>query len=539
MPFGLTNASAAFIDLMNRVFSPYLDKFLVVFIDDILVYSKTKEEHEDHLRIVLQTLREHQLYAKLSKCEFWLQKVAFLGHIISKEGVAMHTTKIEAVSRWVAPKNVTEIRSFLGLAGYYRLFVKDFSKIARPLTSLMKKESRFKWDESCETAFLTLKERQTTAPLLALPEGNENFEVYTDDSKNGLGCVLMQNGRVIAYASRQLKTHEENYPTHDLELGVVVFALKIWRHYLYGTTFKVFSDHKRKANVVADALSRKSVHSLCTALSMIRLKEEVKEMGIKVIRKRESIGDLTPEPGFYEEIRERQASDVKIQEWKGLLEKGEPSRFELHKDGSLIFKGRWCIPCDEEFKKKIMNEAHNTLYHTSIGMAPFEALYGRKCESPICWDDSTKAVILGPQMIQDIVDQVHIIREKMRAAQDRKKSYADLRRSDNEFGVGDKVLLKVSPMRGVMRFGKREKLSQKFIGPYEILDRVGEVAYRLALPPALDRVHNVFHVSQLRKYESDPSHVLEVEMIELDNALTYVETPKEILDRKVKKNKTR
>ncbi|XP_074291591.1 putative mitochondrial protein AtMg00860 [Silene latifolia] len=201
MPFGLTNAPAAFMDLMNRVFSPYLDKFIVVFIDDILVYSKTKEEHEKHLRIVLQTLREHQLYAKLSKCEFWLEKVDFLGHIILKGGVVMDPTKIEAVSKWVAPKNVAEIRSFLGLTGYYRRFVKDFSKIARPLTSLMRKDSRFKWDGSCEMAFLTLKERLTTAPVLALSEGSENFEVYTDASKNGLGCVLMQNGRVIAYAS--------------------------------------------------------------------------------------------------------------------------------------------------------------------------------------------------------------------------------------------------------------------------------------------------------------------------------------------------
>ncbi|XP_074292294.1 uncharacterized protein LOC141619169 [Silene latifolia] len=170
-------------------------------------------------------------------------------------------------------------------------------------------------------------------------------------------------------------------------------------------------------------------------------------------------------------------------------------------------------------------------------MAPFEALYGRKCRSPICWDDSTEAVLLGPQMIQDMVDKVRVIREKIRAAQDRQKSYADLRRRDIEIAVGDKVLLKVSPMRGVMRFGKRVKLSKTFIGPYEILVTVGEVTKRLALPPALDRVHNVFHVSELRKYISDPSHVLEAEMIELDDALTYVETPKEILDRKVRKTR--
>jgi len=181
---------------------------------------------------VLETLKRHKLYAKLSKCEFWLEKIAFLGHIISREGVSVDPSKIEAVSKWSPPKNVTEIRSFLGLAGYYIRFVKDFSKITKPLTTLTRKENRFKWDESCDTAFQTLKERLTTAPVLALSRGSDNFEVYTDASKNGYGCVLMQEGRVIAYASRQLKPFEDNYPIHDLELGAIVFALKNWRHYL-------------------------------------------------------------------------------------------------------------------------------------------------------------------------------------------------------------------------------------------------------------------------------------------------------------------
>ncbi|XP_074288330.1 uncharacterized protein LOC141613488 [Silene latifolia] len=162
-------------------------------------------------------------------------------------------------------------------------------------------------------------------------------------------------------------------------------------------------------------------------------------------------------------------------------------------------------------------------------MTPFEALYGRKCRSTVYWDDRADAAMLGPEMIHEIVEQVHIIRQKMRAAQDRQKSYTDLKRNDIEFVVGDKMLLKVSPMRGVVRFGNKGKLSLKHIGPYEILDRVGEVAYRLALPPALDRVHNIFHVSQLRKYVSDPTHVLEPEHIEIDEQLSYVKEPKEIL----------
>ena len=227
MPFGMTNAPAAFMDLMNRVFQSYLDDFIVVFIDDILIYSKDREEHENHLRTTLQILREKKLYAKLSKCEFWLDSVAFLGHVINKDGVSVDPQKIEAVVDWPRPTNVTEVRSFLGLAGYYRRFVKDFSKLAMPLTQLTQKNVPFDWNEQREAAFQELKTRLVTAPILTLPNGTDGFQVYSDASYKGLGCVLMQNGRVIAYASRQLRPHEKNYPTHDLVLAVVVFALKI------------------------------------------------------------------------------------------------------------------------------------------------------------------------------------------------------------------------------------------------------------------------------------------------------------------------
>ncbi|XP_074299612.1 uncharacterized protein LOC141630751 [Silene latifolia] len=310
------------------------------------------------------------------------------------------------------------------------------------------------------------------------------------------------NGKVIAYASRQLKQYEENYPTHDLELGAVVFALQLWRRYLYGATFKVFSDHKSlkyiytkkelnmrqrrwieligdydmeiiyhegKANMVADALSRKSVHALCTAMSRMRLREEMEKMGISMIRKGDTIGYLTIEPELYEEIRKKQEEDARVARWEEAvgeaMVEGGKKRFHMGSDGGLRFDGRWA-----------------------------------------------DAVVLGPEMIQEMVEQVHIIRQKMRVAQDRQKSYADLKRSDIEFAVGDKVLLKVSPMRGVMRFGRKGKLSQKYIGPYEILDRVGE-------------------------YVSDPTHVFGSPHVEIDEQLSYVEEPKEILDRKVRKTR--
>ena len=244
MSFGLTNAPAAFMDLMNRVFSLYLDKFVIVFIDDILVYSGSSEEHAEHLRTVLQILRERQLYAKFSKCRFWLDKVAFLGHVISAEGISVDPQKIEAIVNWKPPTNVSEVRSFLGLAGYYRKFVEGFSKIATPLTNLLKKDQKFEWSDTCQHSFEELRQRLTTTPMLALSSGKDSYGVYSDASRKGLRCVLMQDGRVIAYASRQLKKHKQNYPTHDLELAAVVFALKIWRHYLYGVLCHIFTGHK-------------------------------------------------------------------------------------------------------------------------------------------------------------------------------------------------------------------------------------------------------------------------------------------------------
>ena len=244
VPFGLTNAPAVFMNLMNLVLMPYLDKFVVVFIDDILIYSRSIEEHAEHLRIVLQTLREKQLYAKFKKCEFWLEEVSFLGHIISGKGIAVDPAKVDAVLAWKSPTNVTEIRSFLGLAGYYRRFIKGFSQKAAPMTKLLRKGVPFDWNDKCEQSFQELKKRLTTAPVLALPEPGKAFTVYCDASRVGLVCVLMQDGRALAYASRKLTPHEQNYPPHDLELAVVVFALKMWRHYLYGNRCELYTDHK-------------------------------------------------------------------------------------------------------------------------------------------------------------------------------------------------------------------------------------------------------------------------------------------------------
>jgi hypothetical protein len=202
MSFGLTNAPAYFMYLMNKVFMEYLDEFVMVFIDDILVYLRSEEEHEEHLRLALQKLREHRLYAMLSKCEFWMKQVAFLGHVISKRGISMDPSKVEDVLSWNAPMSVGDIQSFFGLAGYYRGFIEGFSKISKPMTELLKKDKKFECTPACEASFQQLKKRLMIAPILVMLDMEKAFSIYYDASGQGLGCVLMQDGHVVAFALR-------------------------------------------------------------------------------------------------------------------------------------------------------------------------------------------------------------------------------------------------------------------------------------------------------------------------------------------------
>ncbi|KAJ9551398.1 hypothetical protein OSB04_015443 [Centaurea solstitialis] len=372
------NAPAVFMDLMNRVCRPFLDKSVIVFIDDILVYSKDEAEHERHLREVLNVLRDEKLYAKFSKCEFWLHEVQFLGHVVSRDGIKVDPAKIEAMMSWKSPTNPSEIRSFLGLAGYYRRFIQDFSKIASSLMVLTKKNAKFLWTEKQEEAFQTLKKKLCQAPILSLPDGTEDFVVYSDASKMGLGCMLMQRGKVISYASRQLKDHERNYPVHDLELAAVVFALKLWRHYLYGTKCTLFTDHKSlqhifdqkelnmrqrrwlellkdydcdllyhpgKANVVADALSRKnhgdSVGVTLNRISVVSsLMERIKASQTEALRE------------------ENLKSEVMVKQ-KELLT--EDSR------GLKLFQGRIWVPKIGGNRELLLEEAHKSKYSIHPG----------------------------------------------------------------------------------------------------------------------------------------------------------------------------
>nr|GEV58838.1 putative reverse transcriptase domain-containing protein [Tanacetum cinerariifolium] len=350
MTFGLTNALVIFMDLMNRVCRPMLDKSVIVFIDDILVYSEIKEEYEIHLREILKTLGKEKLYAKFSKCEFWLQEVQFLGHVINLEGLKADPVKIEAVMNWKAPKNVGEIRSFLGLAGYYRRFIQDFSKIAFSLTKLTKNNAPFEWGGEQEEAFVTLRSKLCETPILVLLDGTEDMVVNCDVSYVGLGCVLMQRGKVIVYASRQLKKHEENYLTHDLEFAAIVFALKIWRQYLYGVKFIIYTDHRS-----------------------------------------------------HQHFLEKKAPNMRQRRWLDLL-----------KDYDFVIR-----------------------YH----------LGSRELAST--------------DVVLATTEKIETIRERLKVAQDRWKSYDNNRRRPIEFNAGDVVMLNVSPWKGVLRFKNKGKLSPR------------------------------------------------------------------------------
>src|SRR3954465_14466307 len=393
MSFGLTNAPATFSRLMNSVFMEYLDKFIVVYLDYILIYSKNEEENAKHLRLVLMKLREHHLYAKFSKCEFWLPEVTYLGHVISAKGIAVNPERVQAVLDWTPPESVKQVRSFLGLASYCRRFVKNFSKVAKPLTKLLKKDKKFEWTPKCEESFEELKRRLTSALVLVPPDTKRNFDIYCDASRQGLGCILMQDRHVVAYASRQLRPHEENYPTHDLELAAVVHALKTWRHYLLGNHCEIYSDHQSlkyiftqtdlnlrqrrwielikdydlgisytpgKANVMADALSRKSYcNNLMLQQYQPLLHEEFRKLNIEIVP-RGSLFNLVAKPTLEDQIIAAQKQDSSIQEIKQNIVSGVAKCFSANDQGAIFFENRLIVLENKDLRQLILKEAHHT-----------------------------------------------------------------------------------------------------------------------------------------------------------------------------------
>ena len=294
--------------------------------------------------------------------------MSFLGHIVSKEGIQVDPKKIEVVVEWKPPRNVTEVRSFLRLTGYYRRFVKGFSMTATPMSRLLQKNVKFEWSEKCQISFDKLKVFLTEASVLTQPTYGKEYVIFSNDSLNGLGCILMQEGKEVAYASRQLKPHEKNYPTHDLESTVIVFTLKIWRHYLYREKCFIYTDHKSlkyfpsqrelnlrqrrwmelikdndcmidyhlgKANVVADALSRKSMQTLRALNAHLSVSDD----GIVM-------AELIARPNMLNRVLEAQKRDEKISAIVKKIGDGKETEFKVKEDGSLYYKDRVCVPND-------------------------------------------------------------------------------------------------------------------------------------------------------------------------------------------------
>jgi len=398
MPFGLTNAPAALMKMMNGVFREFLDEFVIIFIDDILVYSKDEGTHQNHLRAVLERLRGHKLFAKLSKCSFWQRRVGFLGHIVSDQGVSVDPEKVKSIKEWPRIKSATEIRSFLGLAGYYQRFVKGFASMAQPLTRLTGKDTKLQWSDECEKSFADLKLMLTSALVLTLPEADEPYIVYTDASITGLGCVLMQKGSVIAYASRQLRKHGGNYPTHDLEMFAVMFALKIWRSYLYSAKVQIFTDHKslkyiftqpelnlrqrRWMELVADydldiAYHPGNVNQVADASSRRRCEVEAEKnhealvnmMGtlhLNVLSKElEPLGlDAADQANLLSRIRLAQGQDKDLMK----LEENNKTEYETSNNGTIVVNGRVCVPADKGLREEILREAHQSKFSIYPGL---------------------------------------------------------------------------------------------------------------------------------------------------------------------------
>nr|GEX28854.1 putative reverse transcriptase domain-containing protein [Tanacetum cinerariifolium] len=562
-----------------------------------------------------------------SKIDLRSDSVKFLGRVINSQGVHVDPVKVEAIKSWTAPKSPTEVRQFLGLAGYYR-----------------------------------------SAPILALPEGSKDFVIYCNALLKGYGVVLMQREKVIAYASRKLRTHEENYMTHDLELGAVVFALRLWRHYLYGVNCTVFTDHKSlqyildqkelnmkqrrwiellsdydceicyhlgKANVIADALSSKEREKPLRKEDLRRMQKQIFEIcsnGIRYHDKRiwlslhGGLRDLimhesykskcSIHPGsnkMYQDLRKLYwwpnikadiatyvskcltCAKVKAKHLKpsGLLQQPEIPKWKWENvtmdfvtrlprtlsgyDSIWVIvdrltKSAYFLPKKktESFWVSLQNALGTQLdlstayhpetdgksertiqtlkdmlracvidfgsswdkhlplvefsyynsYHASIKAAPFEALYVQKCRSP--------------ELVRENTENIVQIKNRMLTARSRQKSYADLKRRLIEFEVGDKVMLKVSPWRGVIHFGKRRKLSSRFIGPFKVIERIGPIAYKMELPDKLRGIHDTFHVSNLKMCFVNDDVVIPLDEVQLDDKFHFVEKPVEIMDREVK-----
>ncbi|GJV65325.1 putative reverse transcriptase domain-containing protein [Tanacetum coccineum] len=522
----------------------------------------TQEEHVEHLSLVLRLLKKEKLYAKFSKCEFWLREVQFLGHVINGKGIHVDPSKIEAVKNWKAPRTPSEVRSFLALAGYYRRFIENFSKIAKSLTILTQKCKTLDWGEKQELAFQTLKDKLCNVPVLALLEGPEDFVVYCDASRIGLGCVLMQRGKSIAYASRKIKIHEKNYTTHDLELGA-----RRW--------IELFSDydceiryHPGKANVVADALSRKEIVKPKRVRDInMTLQSSIKDRILTA--QKEVVDEFTGlQKGadkMYYDLRDRYwwpgmkkdiAEYVRIaMDFVTKLPRTSSGHDTIWVIVDRLTKSAYFLPMREDYKMERLARLYLNEIVARHGV-PILIISDRdSCFTSRFWQSMQEALgtrldmstAYHPQTDGQSERTIQTLEDMLRACVLDFGGSWDVHLPLVEFSYNNSYhasvrcapfeALYVSPWKGVVRFGKKGKLAPRFFRPFEIIEKVGLVAYRLDLPEKLNGVHDMFHVSNLKKCLADPTLQVPLDEIRVDAKLNFVEEPVEILEREFKKLK--
>ncbi|MCH79693.1 Ty3/gypsy retrotransposon protein [Trifolium medium] len=711
MPFGLTNAPATFQCLMNKVFQNALRKFVLVFFDDILIYSPSWHTHLEHLEWVLQVLQSNELYAKLSKCSFGQTEVDYLGHIVSGSGVHMDVNKIKDVLQWPTPTNIKQLRGFLGLTGYYRRFIKAYAHIAGPLTDILKKDA-FMWSQEAETTFNQLKQAMTSAPVLRLPDFTKPFMLETDASGTGVGAVLGQQGNLIAYFSKKLSPRRQKQSAYIRELLAITEALAKFRHYLLGHKFIIKTDQKSLKNLLDQSLQTPEqqawLHKFIGFDFTIEYKPGKENVPADALSRMYMLAWSEPKTQFIQELLKALPADPEIVHiMKACQQKEENYKLFTIRDGLLLWKDKLVIPNNPDMIQKILTEFHtshigghagisrtlariqaqfywkhmrediknyvqkciicqqaksltskpagllqplpiptqvwediamdfitglpnssgftvimvvidrltkyshfipqksdytsksvaeafmsniaklhgipksivsdrdkvftsafwqhlfklqgttlamsttyhpqtdgqseilnkclemylrcftfqqprtwnkilamaeywyNTSFHTSAGMTPFKALYGRDPPTMVRY-------VAQPDDITTVKEQLlhrDAILEQLRSnllrAQQVMKAHADKKRTDVEFKVGDKVLVKLQPYRqhsAALR--KNQKLSMRYFGPFNIIAKVGTVAYKLELPPTA-KIHSVFHVAQLKHFKGshDDSYI--------------------------------
>nr|GEY08311.1 retrotransposon protein, putative, Ty3-gypsy subclass [Tanacetum cinerariifolium] len=513
MSFGLTNAPAIFMDLMNRVCKPYLDKFVIVFIDDILIYSMNEQEHREHLKLILELFKREKLYAKFSKCEFWIRKVQFLGHVIDSHGIHVDPTKIESIKDWASPKTPTEIRQFLGLAGYYRRFIKGFSKIAKAMTKLTQKKVMFDWGDKQEATFKLLKQKLYSAPILDLPKGDEDFVAYCDASHKGLGVVLMQRKKTEAKKLENLRKEDvrgmlienskdpEKFKKEKLEPrtdGTLCLNNRSWLP-CYGDLRALIMHESQKLKYSVHPGSDKMYQDLKQLYWWPNMKDDIATYISKCLTCLRVKAEHQKPSGLWvqPEIPQWKWDNITMDFFTKLL-RTSSGYDTIWVIVDRLTKSTHFLPMRKDdsmdkliklYLKEVVTRHgipiliifdRDPRFASNFWRAFLKAL-GTRLDMSTAYHPETDgdAQLTGPEIIQETTEKIVQIKQRLQATRDRQKSYANV---------------------------------------------------RLELPQQLSRAHNTFHVSNLKKCLSDEPLVIPLDELHIDDKLRFVEEPVEIMD---------